>query len=1064
MDRRRRTSATELYLKSLEEAKEFKEKRQLFYNNLRFFYKRKWNANLTVPFINGIPVDLFLLYDTVSNLGGSHRVTSLEKWGEVAKDVLGYGENSAGGDYCAKLLFVRYLSKFEQCELVGDVDDNEPELSSRSRVRGYTSFVSSECPTNTTKRNLVEDDGGYDRIVKGFCSRLPNEIDFCVNLCTILSAPGPHSLQIETFPSIINLLLAHIGIFDETSEYLEAEFKEFEKKLNRDFDRFWASLGIVDPEVLNMLRDPPGKEVTSEDIAVFPALRQVKMGDKEFKIHELRVNQVLNIFRNLSFEDLNRVALATSSVLVRFLTICIASDHYPLRNAALDTLGELANNVNLTESFMESYTYVVLRHIRSFFFADDRFLIVRAAEATGGFCNVMDNEAILCDFFDTDLAERFRDLMTIQDVLISSHILESLYLMSETGKTMCDKICNTPLMLPTLLNFTTVEGNKFTFSNLQGVKVVEYRDESERTQPPMQPYAIRTPIATSAPQTLQTRIVSSVQQIPTTPYRPHIVVNSKGEYPLPLPKTPLTAQLSKPAEMSSELRVEHYSKIWIRQNCQADPNGMVDRGDIYAAYVEHFRNTHKILSCSLLNFCKFIKDIFPAVDIKNNPETRTMCIEGIRFLRKEVRGTNQTNKTTRSLESNENIAPEKVVKKEPSDERCNGVVNNKPLCNGLSEVKKEANGQCNGLITPKTEVVENGNGKVNGIEHKENDGLSEKDSDTHEEELEGPHTSVDHEEIVETSESIEINGKEELLEDLEEDHKDGEMISGENKEAPTENGASKLPDENGTAKPAKEQTVKEHLEQKEILNGLIKKNKRPSDEVLQNGSPTKKQKTLKKKSNGIDSVIEDGTDTPSTSATISPSKMPQFMCEWDVCTRYFHNGQAMIYHVLHEHLEQVEQSLTLCRWPGCERTPRSRWSLITHLQDHHCNDAVLSNAQRKRKEMGEMNYIAQMKKLVETETPATNHAGYSKFAAYDAIRRHAFNFMSKEFTDEPEGPVTKNLRLTSCLILRNMATHSIDCRRKIRRYEGFFSYLAMSRMESSTAVAQLLGALNNVEA
>ena len=73
------------------------------------------------------------------------------------------------------------------------------------------------------------------------------------------------------------------------------------------------------------------------------------------------------------------------------------------------------------------------------------------------------------------------------------------------------------------------------------------------------------------------------------------------------------------------------------------------------------------------------------------------------------------------------------------------------------------------------------------------------------------------------------------------------------------------------------------------------------------------------------------------------------------------------------------------------------------------------------------------------------HPGYSKHAAIDAIRRHAFNFLPREITvleiinlnnnnkitnlqDEPEGPVTKSLRLTSCLILRNLARYSAEGR------------------------------------
>ncbi|VDK32050.1 unnamed protein product [Gongylonema pulchrum] len=87
------------------------------------------------------------------------------------------------------------------------------------------------------------------------------------------------------------------------------------------------------------------------------------------------------------------------------------------------------------------------------------------------------------------------------------------------------------------------------------------------------------------------------------------------------------------------------------------------------------------------------------------------------------------------------------------------------------------------------------------------------------------------------------------------------------------------------------------------------------------------------------------------------------------------------------------------------------------------------------------------------------HPGYSKNAAIEAIRRHAFNYLPRDITDDPEGPVTKSIRLTSCLILRNLARYSGDGRRLLRRHERLLSWLSLSRLESSSALAQLLAEL-----
>lgn len=46
-------------------------------------------------------------------------------------------------------------------------------------------------------------------------SGLPNEVDFAVNVCVLLSTEGKHCIKLERAPQLLRLLLAHIGVFDE---------------------------------------------------------------------------------------------------------------------------------------------------------------------------------------------------------------------------------------------------------------------------------------------------------------------------------------------------------------------------------------------------------------------------------------------------------------------------------------------------------------------------------------------------------------------------------------------------------------------------------------------------------------------------------------------------------------------------------------------------------------------------------------------------------------------------------------------------------------------------------
>ncbi|VDM95299.1 unnamed protein product [Thelazia callipaeda] len=191
-----------------------------------------------------------------------------------------------------------------------------------------------------------------------------------------------------------------------------------------------------------------------------------------------------------------------------------------------------------------------------------------------------------------------------------------------------------------------------------------------------------------------------------------------------------------------------------------------------------------------------------------------------------------------------------------------------------------------------------------------------------------------------------------------------------------------------------------------------------------------------------------------TSPTTSTANVENYLCEWNGCGRHFSSACFVLYHCTKEHLH--ESRSMQCRWPRCDSTVRTKWSMVTHLQDHHCSEEALKTAARKRSEGSGVSL-----KPVSPERPreAVQHPGYSKNAAVEAIRRHAFNYLPRDITDDPEGPVTKSIRLTSCLILRNLARYSNDARRLLRRHESLLSWLSLSRVESSSALAQLLAEL-----
>ncbi|KAL6969111.1 AT-rich interactive domain-containing protein 2 [Sarracenia purpurea var. burkii] len=132
---------------------------------------------------------------------------------------------------------------------------------------------------------------------------------------------------------------------------------------------------------------------------------------------------------------------------------------------------------------------------------------------------------------------------------------------------------------------------------------------------------------------------------------------------------------------------------------------------------------------------------------------------------------------------------------------------------------------------------------------------------------------------------------------------------------------------------------------------------------------------------------------------------------------------------------------------------RKRFSLMTHLYDRHCNPEV------SREQTGleivlrpyrfvnlifsflipiDLKMMAVRRKQISingrSEIPPPPapppHPGYAPNAALHAIKRHALEFVNpKELQDDNEGPVTKSIRLTSSLILRNVVIYSTSGRR-----------------------------------
>ncbi|KAF0301609.1 SWI/SNF nucleosome remodeling complex component [Amphibalanus amphitrite] len=189
-------------------------------------------------------------------------------------------------------------------------------------------------------------------------------------------------------------------------------------------------------------------------------------------------------------------------------------------------------------------------------------------------------------------------------------------------------------------------------------------------------------------------------------------------------------------------------------------------------------------------------------------------------------------------------------------------------------------------------------------------------------------------------------------------------------------------------------------------------------------------------------------------AVVRPA--PSLLCEWRGCLRGFPTAYAVYQHAIEAHCPPQLTDIP-CLWERCDGMIRKRYSMMTHLQDRHCPEQMLRLMRRRREQLQ-----ATGKTDIPTPSAPPPHPGYANNAALQAIRRHALSEV-KPPPDEKEGPVTKSIRLTAALILRNIAVFSQHGRRVLRAHESHLLNIAASSAESSRTIGQLLADLHEAD-
>ncbi|ESP04652.1 hypothetical protein LOTGIDRAFT_237297 [Lottia gigantea] len=578
------------------------QERRSFLEDLQRFHSGRGTHFDIIPNIGGREIDLHRLYRRVVELGGWRKVCNELKWDELQAE-FGIPAACSNGDQGLKVIYVRFLYLYEKLNFLGEDPDQKETENDANRHRKKNpgpfygvplkyNYAQHQIPDLLRKNNgfcldLVQPND-YDKLEKALLSGLPNEVDFAINVCTLLSNEGRHVLRLDKAKHLLQLLLAHIGVFNQGYESLYDLYHHgWSPYTDRDFLRFWYE----------SVNDPVIKELITMNDQIYT--QKEKTGSEvlhlghNIGVHSVegqRVTQLAVLLRNLSFEDINQKLMASNAVVFKFLMLCVHSTYGSLKQLALDTLGNLAAQMVL-DSIGNHRTNLILDFITKSFCADDKITVVRALEVLGKLCQVEANESYITE---TLLSKTYDDvfrLLTVHDIQLIVHTLEALYQLSELGETTTNKIVQVRNAVDILIDLITVEAQSYGPNSLVGIKVVEY---------------VPAPTA---------RKEGKVEGIQSTPIANPVSVN------IPTPTPPTTpaktsSTMSAPNKSTQVTDMEATTLSWMLGCYESRRIGRTQQIEFFSEYLQFCHKFSLPNALPSTDFLRLVKVAFPQCETK----------------------------------------------------------------------------------------------------------------------------------------------------------------------------------------------------------------------------------------------------------------------------------------------------------------------------------------------------------------------------------------------------------------------------------------------------------------
>ncbi|CAF0764009.1 unnamed protein product [Adineta steineri] len=936
-----------------------------FLKRLRDFQRGRHTPFRCLPTIGGQVVDLYVLYNLVVSHGGWDKVNDRQLWPTIATN-FSMDETCLNGTQALKNIYIRYLYAFEKISHGENIDshDNDNDDSKRRTISYLTRVPQSYNYAQHTVSETLRIQHGlfndfvhrneYEKLELALICGFPNELTFTLNTLLLLSSSSNHTKSFHLYkcPRLLDLLYRHVGLFLSTDTLLNDHYLKtlydniWSKHLNYRMDSFWlesCSSSIV-KLLLNI--DDNDNDTKTNLYKNFNSNLNKYQQEQEF-----RIEQILMIIRNLSFDRLNAHFLletlqTTLSLTYRFLLlVSYCENHIELQKYAYDIWTNLALYMHL-RMISNDEGLLFRQLLNSMLNGDDdnnqqydRFKIIRALEIISNLAQAgHDNEIYLMDYIDMII----KSLIHIPDILILVHTLECLYQLSELGVQSCEailKVQSSSSIIATLIDLLTIEARSFSSQTIKSIKIVEMSSGPvllpSYHQPPKQPQSV-----VIIPANQSTQLQQHQQHHSTYTIENSEINKMNPRY--------IIQQHSKPLTITDAIP---QGSILTVTTTSSSPNILPNNNDK--------KRKHDSISDAIPTV---INDALKRSRPYPIPPKSTITISS----------SSSTNKDENSTEINN------TIQSTLTDilDRCSSSFDNdirlclNDLCQRVSIIVDQSlSGIFNQLPSPV------------------------------------------------------FNRKIQIQPTKEVNHIDEQL-------------------------------------QKKKLDLLPRK-----QPIINNNNTANIIITSEKKDTVMEQESSDMKPIMSTS-NIMITTTSDYICEWDNCRMYFPTARAVFHHVCSVHIKYSTDYI--CLWNGCDRIKRQKWALISHIQERHCSEIAFRQAKHRL-----TNPVSSIPTnptpippniSINGNRPLTSGGavGYASDAAWLAIRRHMqINSFDDPINKSKEGPLTKSIRLTAALILRNIARHSSIGKQNLRQYEQLLANLTLESSEASHILSSCLFELYN---